>query len=679
MTNKNLTLNYMPSIPPNIYSNMKKLLDALQKSKTIQKYIKNTKGLNKTVKAIKKTIHLDTLSNQKKIIEQNASNIKKAKRERMLDEYEIQSIQHAIKNKNINKEFKTNMKNLKKTFHSHTYHYLVHGKMLVHFHLEDKPVWKSYVIQLPSNNKNFGSNNDKKVLNEKIYAIYQTYECEIVQIEPPQSVTLLHVIDKFNQKIGEKTMAYKLLEDLNGKKEVVVKDKLCVLRYIVERCTDRPRFKYFNMKVLKEQLTKINVNFLTGVTMKEFELWITTFYPNLISFYALDPTLRVFHQYNDGYINGDRNTLVFIINNSHLYPVTNDEMIQTVVKSKKIKLQNIKWEVNSDKYLKINKYVDSPDPVDNKTPWTHEYCQLLEGKYGDKSNIILVEDIPVENIARDIINKTGYMLTGMDIKKSQIVAIQHPISGHVIETCSNYSEIKFLCDKLYKMYPYECFKYANQTYSALATSLFEVKYGFIKKSEHIVEDQKIIDEFNTVPLIKTNFENYKYNSFCKGFDISKSYATAVMNMSENYPVFSICDSFVKYNGEDIIIGEYLVDEFAIWPLGFVYFKKQILSHNIVKYLLKNNYLDKSQILLVKKASYHINYNILANFIKDLRILFPNNSDINNLRFKSMSLCFIGSFGKRYNTKDSGFVTNSYDSVCISFHENKPEEWSYVFR
>jgi len=68
---------------------------------------------------------------------------------------------------------------------------------------------------------------------------------------------------------------------------------------------------------------------------------------------------------------------------------------------------------------------------------------------------------------------------------------------------------------------------------------------------------------HTSPLIETLVEDFQFNELCKGFDIKKSYANAVMNMEYNYPRYSICDSLEKYLGEDIEIGEYVLDDCVI--------------------------------------------------------------------------------------------------------------------
>lgn len=190
------------------------------------------------------------------------------------------------------------------------------------------------------------------------------------------------------------------------------------------------------------------------------------------------------------------------------------------------------------------------------------------------------------------------------------------------------------------MYKYECFKWKNQSANQIVASLFGVLHGKIKKSLHIKEGEIIYDNYHTKPLIKTLCD-VPFDENCVGYDIKKSYANAMMNMKDDYPVYSICDQFVEYKGEEIDIGEYVVDDILIQALGGVVIEKQVLGWNCVKYLLEKQYITKEQILYVKKSSYFIDRNIFANFIKKLKEIFGNHEEA----FKMLAVCFIGGLGK----------------------------------
>ena len=66
-------------------------------------------------------------------------------------------------------------------------------------------------------------------------------------------------------------------------------------------------------------------------------------------------------------------------------------------------------------------------------------------------------------------------------------------------------------------------------------------------------------------------------------------------MKDNYPVFCEFDEWQDYKGNNLVIGEYLVDNFVVPQLGGVYCQRIVFSYVLVKYLL-NKFIDKSIIL-----------------------------------------------------------------------------------
>ena len=78
----------------------------------------------------------------------------------------------------------------------------------------------------------------------------------------------------------------------------------------------------------------------------------------------------------------------------------------------------------------------------------------------------------------------------------------------------------------------------------------------------------------------------------------------------------------KYKGGEIVVGEYLVDHFKIEQLGGIIMQKQVLSHSMVRKLLKRGYLHKDKIILEVKAEFCYKPGLLTDFINDVMELFP---------------------------------------------------------
>lgn len=479
----------------------------------------------------------------------------------------------------------------------------------------------------------------------------------------------------------QKNLGYKFLEDINGVTEEYKEDKMCVFRYLVDSLTGENKFKKFDATVLATQLKNLDIDYTKGMTVDDMEMWIKEYYPNTISLRALDPYLRVFKTY----IPPNHNTIVmltFICNNCHIYPITNEQMQHYIAKAGRFddKGADIKFSYQAYDYKPI--YIENPWLINQEefitehhqqykqSEWYYnrnsEYSKLVHGEL--EGQVFLVQN--VYDCAVHVANCTGYMVTSMNIKDGEVKAFIHPTAHYIIEDGDEYINRLTACNILYKEYKCEDFRFSNQSYGQLANSLFEMKFGCIgMKSSYTEEQMRITDTFGTCPFFQTIRKEDEYvfdEKWCKGFDINNCYPSAAMNMKVkkyNYPVFSILDDWEHYNGGKIILGEYLVDHFTA-PSGVIY-QKQILSYIEIIYLLENNYMDKSKILLVRKASHYISCDPIAEFMEIILQMFPRHTDNKTMKDinKSLGCCFIGTLGKRYTTQDKGFMTNSYDTVC----------------
>ena len=142
-------------------------------------------------------------------------------------------------------------------------------------------------------------------------------------------------------------------------------------------------------------------------------------------------------------------------------------------------------------------------------------------------------------------------------------------------------------------------------------------------------------------------------------------------MENDYSVFSVLDDFKPYNGEDITMGEYLVNHFTVAKYSHMPVQKQIMSYHLVQYLLEENILSKDKIILFRKASYKVDCTHLKNFMTQLMEIFPR--DIYDKHAKLLCNSFIGSLGKKFIHSDKGFITNDFETVCATFWQNADKE------
>jgi hypothetical protein len=483
-----------------------------------------------------------------------------------------------------------------------------------------------------------------------------------------------------NIKHGKVSLQYKFLNDLNGiQLEKEYDDNCCVIRHIYDSCKQTDRFKRLTEEKLKEQFTTLNINYEKGISVDEQIGWIKRFFPNSISLYALDPYYNVFEKYT---AKQPRVSLVYLCNNKHIY-VINDEICKKYISKAKHLDQSIdigfKHNYNKYEYINDNCKIDKGDldcyedldgslkQVDkmNDEQINNEiekYNEVVEGKRNGE--VFLVNNI--YQCALDVMEKNApYTISNFKVKDSQISSFIHPVSGKVIENGQYYDQRLEMCNKLYEQFQCENFKFKNQTFSQMAIKYSEIKFGKLyKKSSYTDEHLRLLDEFYTTPLMRTLVRDHQYNDHCKAFDINMCYTNAVLNMIDDYPVFTKADDIKKYNGEDIVCGEYLVNGFSIKQLGGIHFPKQWLSHNIVRKFVNKGYLDKGRIILVAKASLSYKPDTLHSFMKDVLELFPRSKYGNAT--KILCNAFIGMLGKRYHKLDKGFITNDYDTVQAMF-------------
>lgn len=387
---------------------------------------------------------------------------------------------------------------------------------------------------------------------------------------------------------------------------------------------------------------------------------------DVVSLYVIDPFMKCFELYT---AKNPRHRICFISNNGHAYFIEEEKMKTFISQAKRIDLDTVSWEYETSKFYVMKNYnASEQNDLDYGVTYQgSDYDEAVKGSIKDAD--VLLFDGSIEKLALDVIKSTGYMITALKIRESIIEAFQHPVTGQIIEYSPDYDKRKHVRDKFYSIKQLECFKFRNQSFTQLAGSMFEVMFGRVHKSSHIKEDEELIDMYHTKALMETLVKGHKFNENCKGFDIKKSYPTAVMNMSGDYPIFSITDSFVPYRNEDIVIGEYLIEEVVIEQLGGLRIPKCIMSYIGVKYLIDNGYMDKESIICMKKASYVLDRNNFAEYIKFLKETFDEAT------FKVMACHWIGQFGKRFQSSDEGFITNDFDTACASYFDNTRNHWS----
>ena len=223
-------------------------------------------------------------------------------------------------------------------------------------------------------------------------------------------------------------------------------------------------------------------------------------------------------------------------------------------------------------------------------------------------------------------------ISNMRYRSSKLSAFVHPTTSQVIENGENYYGRKQICERLHKEVPCENFVFKNQSLSKLGQELFAVKCGRQSlMSYYTAETAEIYDKFPTCPLVGTLVEDYDYDSQnCMAFDHTASYPNAVLSMDCDYAQFAICDewkpmntyNFKNKDGQSIVVvGDYLIKAYKIGKHG-IRMQKQVITHNLMRYLVGNKLISRKQVLMYRKASYCIKKEVLADFMKFMMTVVP---------------------------------------------------------
>ncbi len=484
---------------------------------------------------------------------------------------------------------------------------------------------------------------------------------------------------------------YKFLEKLQkfAPEENKSVDYLCTVKYILNVLQGEECFKTYDMLRLKKELKQLNINYETGMTVYEILRWIKYFHPKFISMYAIDPLrYKVFNQY---VAEKAKVVLCFIVNNKHCYGIYNKTIKNQVSKSKRldVSLVDNKFSYTSTNYKFIERlrYKDDADnetkqfvknamfPYEEskKSMYRDDYVKLIKGELKN-NNIYVVQNILqcAEDVIVAIENKYQITVMKWEGKTGQLNAFVHPISEAIIEQGEVYELRVNMCEVLYNQMPSYNFMFKNQSFKTIAQDFFNIKYGKIQLESYYSDyDLKITDEFQPTALIRTLVDGHKYNKkIDKAIDIRSCYPNAVLNNDEDYPVFTLFDNFVNFDGT-LMKGEYLVDTFKIKKLFNIPFDKMIMSYPLVKYLLDNDYMTNNHILLQRKARLSVNKDVLKDFIKDIFTTFPRGEymegDLDGGKF--LANCFIGGLNKKYVCSNKSCITSDPEVVSAYFMEN----------
>ena len=476
---------------------------------------------------------------------------------------------------------------------------------------------------------------------------------DIVEIE-------YHILDFKGQKLADVKMKaarlhYRLLDGLSNIKQ---RDGYCVIDYLWNEIKGQARMKSMTLKKLNEELTDF-CDVEDGISTTDIVNWKTKYHKH-ISVFAIDPFCNVFIS-NPATDPMNRLVLAFIVNNGHLYPVTDESTKRFITNGKR--LPQIKTHMEEFKFqIKMS--------GDSYTLLTTENVdQFAQGKLDGKVFVNVDPALDMRDIAHSVMESSNLMVECFDFRSStKLNAFQHPQTEQVVMDGNDFENRKKCCEILHKQMPVEQFDFKNNSYTQVARSLLDIKMGFIRKSTYNEQALNMLDSYFPAALIQTIDDQTKLPKGTVGSDICKSYSNVILKNKFKFPVYNIHCKVEDYDGEEIVCGEYYIDatelKFKSEQEHAITLKPAFYSWNVITYLLQKKHIRKSDIKLQFRAAYSEPADCFKEFVEYIYNTFENTIAKKLVNF------LIGFWDSKYNKNFTGCITDSVEVLASILSESK---------
>ena len=186
--------------------------------------------------------------------------------------------------------------------------------------------------------------------------------------------------------------------------------------------------------------------------------------------------------------------------------------------------------------------------------WTlrHEHITLLnsleEEEELDKENhiIVLPENTKIQEAIELYIGRTNYFVEYMHWNNKGVLDgfLDHKNNIYVLNNDCNTR--KSICETLFEKFKADEFVWSNQSYTALATSLFKQMCGYLPKSQYNKQTQQMLDDYYPKALQWCSAEQQPEDLV--NIDISKCSPNILLNNTPPIPVYTIHDTIQTFSG-----------------------------------------------------------------------------------------------------------------------------------
>lgn len=445
--------------------------------------------------------------------------------------------------------------------------------------------------------------------------------------------------------------------DILPREDSMSDESNCVIDYIASKNAQlksaRPEFK---LEKVKEEFLEMGFDLKHGLSYNDVVEWIERYHKGNVSVTMYDPlNIKVAQKvYKHSNL-----SLHFINNNGHCYGIHNTDIIKSVSQLKEIKMVLDKRALNV--YVSKDESVDILEKITDGVYETDKNIiidSLYLHRFNDQVHCLPTEKLNfrLEHLIWKIVEKHKLMPFNIHIDKNFAVAsFHHPISGQRVEITDSYEQRKAVMDILMKKYNKYQFDFDNQSFAEIGVSLFHEMFGrWSSESFSTQATYDINTTYRTRPLTWGNPNDQLDEAELQMYDYAKCYPNSMLELDADTPVFAICDLWEKYNGEPIQCGEYLLRPITL--IGGIEEECQIASYDYVQYLLDEGYIEKTDILLRRHASFSTSHTYIQRFAEQTIQLLGESLA------RDVLIHWIGKMGKMETEQHKSCITNSDDYV-----------------
>ena len=238
----------------------------------------------------------------------------------------------------------------------------------------------------------------------------------------------------------------------------------CVIDYIWSQGRGKRGFKTYDYDKLYEELVEYT-NMPPFMDTNEIINWIKACHSN-ISPHAYTCTYKNFISY---IANRPDIVLCFIVKDHHLHPITDPD------------IKNVAMCRNQQGTKNLFKYM-------SEITWTrrHDKITLYDDLKDDTQNSIIIcpDNISIKQAIYDYMRLYSFYIEQIHYNNNGQLDSFIDHRGNMFVENNEYDIRKQICESLYKKYNIYDYKWANQSYTSLADSLFKTMVGYLPESSY---------------------------------------------------------------------------------------------------------------------------------------------------------------------------------------------------